>query len=168
MPDEHLTKVYIDLPNHWASGGESMWAAQLSETTFELRNVPFHAYGLNYLDVVEAVADAPDQKPRVRRVVRRSGHSTLRVILDPSQDLDDAMRLLDQLNDFGCSRERATKAFFALDIEPDGDIDAVQDLLEAWASQGILSWETCETRLEGTFDAQPEEDDGGAGRNLGG
>lgn len=29
MSDERLTKVHVDLPNHWAARGESLWARDL-------------------------------------------------------------------------------------------------------------------------------------------
>ncbi len=34
MSDEQLTKVHIDLPDHWATGGESLWARQLGDDRF--------------------------------------------------------------------------------------------------------------------------------------
>jgi hypothetical protein len=87
---DELTKAHVDLPNHWVVGGESMWARALGEDAYELQNVPFHAYDLNYLDVVEAVVASPDRKPSVIRVIRRSGHRTLRLFFkdstpDPNQ-----------------------------------------------------------------------------------
>ena len=77
--DENLTKVHVDLPNNPAMGGESMWAVDLGNDLYELRNVPFHAYDLNFGDVVRATADSPELKPEIRGVERRSGHRTLRV-----------------------------------------------------------------------------------------
>lgn len=77
--EENLTKVHIDLPHHWATGGESMWAVDLGEDLYELRNTPFHAYDLNFGDVVGATADSSELKPEIRSVVRRSGHSTIRL-----------------------------------------------------------------------------------------
>src|SRR5438046_10028757 len=82
--DEDLTKIVVDLPNHWATGGEGMWAKPLGKDLYEIRNVPFHAYGLNFGDVVRAVEPAPDKKPVVSELVRRSGHRTLRVLFSES------------------------------------------------------------------------------------
>ena len=77
--DEELTKIVVDLPNHWATSGEAMWARPLSADLYEIRNVPFYAYGLNFEDVVRAVEPGPDEKPVVIEVVRASGHRTIRV-----------------------------------------------------------------------------------------
>jgi hypothetical protein len=51
--DDELTQVHIDLPNHWAVGGEAMWARALGGNRYRIENVPFYAYGLNFYDVVE-------------------------------------------------------------------------------------------------------------------
>src|SRR5689334_3280740 len=77
-PKFPLTKVHVDLPNHWAVGGESMWARPLGGSAYEIHNVPFYAYDLSFLDVVEAIPANPTQKPSILRVIRRSGHRTLR------------------------------------------------------------------------------------------
>jgi len=74
-----LTKVHIDLPNHWWFKGESVWAKSLGDDLYEIESIPFCAYGLNYGDVVRATPDGPDQKPEVRSVVSMSGNQTLRV-----------------------------------------------------------------------------------------
>jgi hypothetical protein len=77
--DEQLTKIYIDLPNHWWLKGESFWAKSLGDDLFEIQNVPFCAYGLNFGDVVKAIQQSPDLKPEIIEVVRKSGNQTLRV-----------------------------------------------------------------------------------------
>ena len=132
MDSENLTKVYVDLPNHWAVGGESIWARPLGKNTYELRNVPFHAYDLNFLDVVEATATNSDLKPAVRRVVHRSGHRTLRVIFPKSTPERERVPLLEALKDLKASMEGANESLFAIDIEPDGNYQAVLDRLDTW------------------------------------
>ena len=69
-----LTKIFVDLPHHWATGGESMWALPLGADLFELRNTPFYAYDLNFLDVVKAVPASHDEKPGILAIARRGGH----------------------------------------------------------------------------------------------
>ena len=121
---------------------------------FELRNIPFHAYGVNHLDIVEAWADHEELKPIVRRVVGTSGHRTLRVIFleEAALTLDERIALLQTLNTLGCTFECATESFFALDIEPTGDYLAVREKLDAWEAQNLLGYETCEARVPGSFD----------------
>jgi hypothetical protein len=33
---EGLLKVYVDLPNHWYTGGESLWAKSLGDDLYEM------------------------------------------------------------------------------------------------------------------------------------
>jgi hypothetical protein len=155
MGSEKLTKVHVDLPNHWAVAGESLWACPLGDDTYELRNVPFHAYDLNYLDVVQAVPSSPDRKPTVLRVVRRSGHRTLRVVFARSVPDTDRMPRLESLRTLGASVEGANRNYFAIDIEPSGDYAAIRARLDEWEAQELLEYETCDARVQGSFDDKP-------------
>jgi hypothetical protein len=154
---EKLTKVHVDLPNHWATGGESMWALELGEDLYEIRNVPFFAYNLNFGDVVLATADSPDLKPEVRRVVRRSGNHTIRIIFHEEKEEATRGDLLRTLKPLSVSIERATASQFALDLEPTADVDRVREILDEWAELGWLDYETCEEQVPGSFDAAPED-----------
>ena len=147
-----LTKVHVDLPNHWAISGESMWARPLLGGAYEIRNVPFYAYNLNFLDVVEAIAAKPAAMPSIRRVIRRSGHRTLRVIFDDSVPEAERIPMLETLRPLGASIEGATKKLFAIDVQPAGDYEAIMSRLDDWTAAEQLEYETCEARVEGSFD----------------
>lgn len=149
-----LTKVVVDLPNHWATGSESMWARPLGGGLYEIRNVPFYAYGLNHLDVVRAIAPSADDPPVVRDVVRPSGHRTLRVYFNGTTRESEQADLLRQLDGYGASFEGAQSGH-AIDVEPEGDYAAVQARLDQWARAGLLEYETCEARVPGSFDDLP-------------
>jgi hypothetical protein len=150
-----LTKVLIDLPNHWAKKGESMWALELGGDSYELRNSPFYAYDLNYLDVVYAVADNPDHKPQIKRVQRRSGHKTLRVIFKNETTKPQRDLLLKGLNRFGVTWEGHEYRLFSLDIPPHGDYRGTCTQLMEWETNSLLEYETCEARVVGSFDDEP-------------
>src|SRR3979490_1988833 len=105
MTDD-LTKVHIDLPNHWATGGESIWARDLGEARYRVENVPFYAYNLNFYDVVEAPAPGPELKPSVLRVLERSGHQTIRVNFSDAVTEGDQIDRLNSLADLHVSYER--------------------------------------------------------------
>ena len=79
--EQSLTKIHIQLPNHWAIDGESLWALPLGDDLYEIRNTPFHAYAINWGDIVRAPVDS-DQIPQVQEVVKRSGHETFRVLFN--------------------------------------------------------------------------------------
>jgi hypothetical protein len=157
--EECLTKILVDLPNHWAIGGESMWARPLGSDLYELRNVPVHAYGLNFLDVVEALPSIHIGvgKPVVCRVVERGGHQTLRVMFNDACPVERRLPMLESLRTWGGSVEGATPTLFAIDVDPSGDYDAICARLWEWEKEGLLEYETCEERAPGSFDDAPEE-----------
>jgi hypothetical protein len=160
MSDESdgLTKVHVDLPNHWWMKGESMWAEPLANDLYEIRNVPFCAYGLNFGDVVLATAGEPGLKPEIRSVVRRSGNSTLRINFDAAVDRAQQTVVLYLLCAMGVAVERANDRFVCLDVPPEVDYQAVRTLLVAQETEGLLEYETCEARIEGSFDDRPSEE----------
>lgn len=160
MSDEaELTKIVVDLPNHWATGGESMWARPLGDDLYELHNVPFYAYGLSFLDVVRATEASPELKPEIRELVRSSGHRTLRVHFTDHLREEERPELLRELNRLHASFEGANRSYFAVDVDPEGDYGGVCERLAAWEEEGLLEYETCEARVPGSFDAAPGGDD---------
>jgi hypothetical protein len=143
-----LTKIHVELPNHWAACGmETLWARKVEGDLYVLESVPFFAYGLAYRDVVRVRAT-----PIVREVVRRSGHTTLRVVF--RRDGEPRERRLRLLSELGVSFESWDDSFFALDVAPNADVDAVLDRLEWLEKRDILGFETCEARLPGSFDIE--------------
>ncbi len=152
-----LVKVFVDLPNHWDSKGESMWARPLGDNLYELHNSPFAAYDLNYLDVVFAVPDADGLKPRVRRIERRGGHRTLRVIFTRDTDRAERDRILSRLDTLGATYENANSTQYSLDIAPEHNYQAICEELWKWEESGLLEYETCEARIPGSFDGAPED-----------
>jgi hypothetical protein len=153
---EVLTKVHVPLPENPHSGGESLWAKELGEGLFELRNVPFFAYGLNFCDVVLAIQPAPDQKPSVLRVVRRGGHQTVWVTFLDERSSTERGQLLEELNSWKAYYEGADGTYFAIDVEPGGDYEAVITRLRSWQALGILEFHDGE---EGGFQPRQGVDD---------
>ena len=117
----------------------------------------FTRYGLNFLDVVEARSASPGQKPTVLRVVRRSGHRTLRLRFSDPALAPDRLRRLESLATLGAAFEGRDDVFFAIDVSPEGNYQAVCDRLAAWSGEGALDYETCEARVVGSFDDRPTD-----------
>ena len=65
--EPELTRIRVDLPNHWWHKEELLWARPLGSDTYEIAKMPFCAYGLNCGDVVLATPDAPEL---IRRCAR--------------------------------------------------------------------------------------------------
>jgi hypothetical protein len=156
--EDSLTKVHIDLPNHWAVGGESLWALSLGDDLYEIRNTPFHAYALNWGDIVRAPTDNEDQIPEVLEVVRSSGHDTFRVFFSSNLDQAKQDAILSSLQSLDLSWERCDDRYVALDVHPGVIHDVVFDKLSELAKEEVLTFESCEARVPGGFDAAPSAD----------
>jgi len=156
--EQSLTKVHIDLPNHWAIDGESLWALPLGEDLYEIRNTPFHAYAINWGDIVRAPVDS-DQIPQVQEVVKRSRHETLRVLFNSAVDQNTRDSILSSLQTLELSWEDCDDRFVALDVPPSANYDAVYDKLCEFQRDNVLGFETCEARVPGGFDAAPPDGD---------
>ena len=142
MVQDEFAKVHVDLPNNPDTGGEAMWATPLGNDLYELRNSPFFAYGLNYGDVVRAVPRAPDQKPSVLEVVRRSGHRTVWVTFIDEASAQARSQRLAELHRWQAFHENANGKYFALDVEPEGSVNDVLGQLADWRDQGVLTYHT--------------------------
>ena len=155
MEDKKPTELHIELPNHWAMDGESVWGLNIGGEVFEIKNVPCYAYDLNMGDRVLATVNPPDLIPRIQKVVARSGHRTLRALLNEDVDLGEWEKLVAGLCNYGAVHVRVSERFFAFDIGPGGDYDSLYLQLEELEEKGILQYETCEAREEGSFDDLP-------------
>jgi hypothetical protein len=151
-----LVKVHIDLPNHWLHKGESMWAKPLGNDLYEIHNVPFCAYGLNCRDVVLAIADAPDLKPEVRSVVRRSGNRTFRLFFQrlTKEQQEPYVAEIERMDAWV---ERANEFYICINVNPTADYNSLRNLLDQRMKEGVLEYETCEERSPGSFDDVPQE-----------
>jgi Domain of unknown function (DUF4265) len=149
---EDLEKVYVDLPNNNAVGGESLWAKNLGNNLYEIHNVPFYAYGINYFDIVEVDSSDETVKPVVTKVVKSSGYATLRVFFGKDFDRISQRKLFDELKKFKADVERASEKYVALFIEPDGDFETVFNRLLELEKTEVLEFETCEAKNENNFD----------------
>jgi Domain of unknown function (DUF4265) len=142
MTNAELVKVFVALPDDAPFETESLWAKPLGGDEYELRNSPWYAYDLHFYDVVRAISDQPDQKPRVVSVVRWSGHKTLRAIFSKTVAEPERLNMLRSLHQWRGFYENCDGNLFAIDVEPDGNYQAVCDQLWTWEKDGFLSYET--------------------------
>jgi hypothetical protein len=120
MDDENERLVKIALRHE--DGGdvhvETPWAKQVDENLYELDNLLWYTYGVSCGDIVEAIP-ADDGLPEFRRVVRKSGNRTVRVILNPPADAStDSKSILDRLVSMGCDYEGMDHSYIAVNIPP--------------------------------------------------
>jgi hypothetical protein len=140
--EEGLVKVWIEVLDDPQTSGESFWAMPVGPELYELRNSPWYAHDLHFGDVVRAVAGNPGEKLHILKVVRPSGHKTLRVIFPKGTPEETQVAYFSQLKPLGASYERAYAHFVAIDVLPEGDYQRVCDLLSAWEQEGVLEYDT--------------------------
>jgi hypothetical protein len=135
---EHMVKVLFypdDQPP------ESLWAQDLGDGRYKLRNSPWFMYGVNFEDVVHA-RPAADGMLEFVEVVEPSGSSTFRILLRENTDPATFERYRRPLQELGCTWEQAKKRLYAVDAPPGTDPGQVADVLESGAADGVWDWET--------------------------
>lgn len=157
MSDSKSVNIRVDLPNHWAIGGESMWADELGNNQYQIKNIPFYAYGLNYDDIVFAEAESDEFKPEIKGLIKASGHKTIRVAFIGDSSKEENIDVIESVRTEKIGYEGFNDHQFALNVTPEGDFDQLFAALEALEEKNVLIFETCEARVEGSFDdAEPE------------
>lgn len=132
-----------------APGGEfeTMWATPVGDHRYRLENSPFYAYQVSWLDVVEALPDS-DGLPVFKRMIAKSGHRTVRLIINPGVDEAPARRqVLDHLVTLGCSWEGYNPRYFSIDVPAEVDLAAVAAFL---TERGEL-WEYADPKFDDLF-----------------
>jgi Domain of unknown function (DUF4265) len=126
---------------------ETLWAEQVGPDEYRLDNSPFWAYGVSWRDVVEARRDAEGTLAFVR-VVEKSGHRTVRLILDPPADRSpESQAVLDGLVPLGATYEGMHPGYLAIDVPPEVTLERVVAYLTATGRQ----WEHADPRYSDLY-----------------
>lgn len=128
---ENEYKIYVELNDDRRT--ESLWTVKMDDY-FEIRNIPYFAYGLAFGDIV-AVKQVGSQLFYDRKI-KNSGHSTYRVYLQESGVFEF---YFDMLKNLKCTYEKATENLYAIDVPPDADIYKIYKILEMGEQR--KSWE---------------------------
>ena len=151
--NERLVKIVLRHEEGDDVHVETPWAKQVGDNLYELDNLPWYAYGVSCGDVVEAIP-AEDGLPEFRRVVRKSGNRTVRVILEPPANQSaDSKAILDRLVSMGCDYEGMDYSYVAVNIPPAAIFEDVCDFLTSTGQ----TWEHADPTYE---HLHPEVTDG--------
>ena len=129
----------IDLAAYGLKGQvEQVWLRKGDDDTYEVRCIPFCAYGLAYLDLVRL----GDGGVYVTSIVKRSGNRVFRILLSVSSDVD-SMRcsIEEKLSDLGLMREWNKSRHVAIDVPPGADVSALMRVLDQGAREGRIVYE---------------------------
>ena len=141
-----LAQIEIRLGPREDAETESFWARPLGGDLYQLRNVPWHAYDLNFGDVVRAEGELEaGERPRIAEVTRRSGHRTIRALLADGLGEGDEAGMLETLRGYGVTFERASAELVAIDVPPAGDYEGTCEQLWQWEQDGKLHFEVGST-----------------------
>ena len=126
---------------------ETLWAERVGPDLYRLDNSPFWAYGVSWLDVVEAHPDAHGQLV-MSRVAQKAGHRTIRVMFDAGVDESpEAKAVLDGVVALGASYEGMNPRYLAIDIPPGVELMSVAHYLTRHAVQ----WEHADPRYSDLY-----------------
>jgi len=126
---------------------ETLWAERVGPDLYRLENSPFWAYGVSWLDVVEAHPDADGQLV-MSRVAEKAGHRTVRVFFDSDADESPAAKaVLDGVVALGASYEGMNPRYLAIDVPPGVDLMRVARYL----TQHDVQWEHADPRYSDLY-----------------
>lgn len=145
MPQDEMAKVKLSN----ADGDvETVWAFRLGKDLYRLDSSPWYAYGVSWKDVIEARPREPGDLPEFVRVVEKSGHRTIRVILRPPTDESpESQAVLAGLRELRCSYEGANRSYIAVDVPSLVQLEDVRQFLISTGQQ----WEHADPPYEELF-----------------
>lgn len=136
-----MVKILFQPNDDYYTSTESLWAEDLGDHQYRLRNSPWYIYGISFEDVVRALPGEGGVLEFVE-VVQRSGSSTFRVLLREGISDDQFARQWKPLDALGCTLERAKEGFYAIDAPPGIDLNKVAERLSSGKEHGVWDWET--------------------------
>jgi hypothetical protein len=116
---------------------ESMWVVGRNDG-YEIDNIPFYVRELALGDVVAAESDASGLL-WYSRLIRPSGHSTIRLLFSSESDVKIVR---DGLRRMGCESEVSDRPYLvAVDVPPSVPYEKVKDFLDRGEKAGQFEYE---------------------------
>ncbi|GAB2529258.1 DUF4265 domain-containing protein [Microbulbifer agarilyticus] len=141
MSKPQSNKVRIDFDSHPSGhSGESIWADHIMEDLYEVRNIPFLAYGINYQDVVR-VFELEDGTLQIKEVLRKSSHHTIRVFFVDDKSPEENYNRIMNFKGEGVGSEKWNDSMYSLNVTPERDYEEFIESLESLEDQGVIQFE---------------------------
>jgi hypothetical protein len=127
---------------------ETLWAIPLGSNLYQLDNSPWLVYGVSWQDLIEAIAEDPEGFPVFRKVIKKSGNRTLRLVLaPPANKSPKSQGILNKLIKMGCSYEGANPKYIAINVPSSVNLRRICDFLTKTNNQ----WEYADPTFEEIF-----------------
>ena len=137
MPlNNQLVRIWIDLPGR--DYQETLQATPLSKSLFQIREIPFMADQVNYMDVVCCQEDGETPR-RVTEVFKSSGYSTIHLMFaeqTPKELVGQCIRVLLQK---GATYRRSGLRAFSINMPSESDRPSITGYLEQLKQSGMFS-----------------------------
>ena len=143
-PDAHVVfALEVDEDGWPPVTGERVWATHLGGDTYRIENAPWFVRDLAVDDVVEAIAPDAGSQPVFVRLLERSDHVTIRLVVLREGPLEgDLARAVQPFVDLGAWAEGDPgHAMLALDIEPTLPLAELQRMLVRGEQDGSWAYE---------------------------
>ena len=142
MSDAAEAKVLFRVPNDDGTAEvETLFAFSLGQDRYKIDNCPFYAYYISLHDIVHAPFDDGEGFATFQEVVSKLGNRTVRVIFDPPVEPGNrSAETLNALAALGCGYEGANPKYFAVNVPPQVELQAVQALL----MEREVEWESAD------------------------
>lgn len=140
--DGKLVKIFFPIESKEWHGfsSESMWAKKVEDNHYVIMNVPFYLKNIGLYDIV-STENENDGKLEFKSVIKRSGHSTYRIITNSAISENLFEKYWMPIEEKGCTYEKAKSNFYAIDVPPNSDIYQVYELLESGESNNVWEFE---------------------------
>lgn len=149
MAEPDHVKIRVMLNNPEGPRSEGLWALPTDKPDhYEVNNIPYHSYGINAHDIVRCT---PPPERKVLEVVKAGGHKTLRIMFQPGTEMDVMNEVVKSLVQRGGHPDLGFPGFLSLDVAPDKDYDAIVKYLQDLNENGLLTFESAEQQVEGSF-----------------
>jgi hypothetical protein len=145
LPDR--SRIRFELPDPKLGEAEFLWGVKTGDGVYRIDNIPLLVFGLSMGDEVRVRLS--DEGLEFDRVTDRGGHSTYRIMIGPSNTVEDSGQFR-QLVELGCGYEAWSPRFVAIDVLPEVDVNTVYEALERGMDRGEWTFEEghCGHRVE--------------------
>jgi hypothetical protein len=137
----HWVKVVValeqDEDDYPPAAYENLWASPVEAGLYKIDNIPFFAMGIALEDVVSA---EPEQGVLLfREVVRPSGHSTIRIFTEDTEQVPAIRAFFAEL---GCLSEQShIPGLIALDVPPPVPLELLRQFIADGAEEDAWGYE---------------------------